>query len=46
MQEKYTKLKDKDPNPFIDATGCFTEADIQEAMFHALLDEQHAATQK
>ena len=46
MQEKYAKLKDKDPNPFIDATGCFIEADIQEAMFHALLDEQRAAIQK
>jgi metallo-beta-lactamase class B len=43
MQEKYVKLSKKGPNPFIDAAGCFAEADIQEAMFHALLDEQRQA---
>ena len=40
MQEKYAKLAKSSSSPFIDAAGCFTEADIQEAMFHALLDEQ------
>jgi len=39
MQEKYARLSDNGPNPFIDATGCFAEADIEEAMFHAIMDE-------
>jgi len=43
MQEKYAKLAKGSANPFIDAAGCFIEADIQEAMFHALLDEQQKA---
>jgi len=43
MQEKYAKLKSNGPNPFIDRAGCFDEADIQEAMFHAILDEQRLA---
>ena len=40
MQEKYAKLQKGDPNPFIDRAGCKYEVDIEEAMFHALLDEQ------
>jgi metallo-beta-lactamase class B len=40
MQEKYAKLKDGSRNPFIDPDGCTYEVDIEEAMFHALLDEQ------
>ena len=40
MQEKYAKLKRGGPNPFIDAAGCSIEADMEEAMFRALLDEQ------
>jgi metallo-beta-lactamase class B len=40
MQEKYEKLKDGPRNPFIDPDGCTYEVDIEEAMFHALLDEQ------
>lgn len=40
MQEKYARLRPGGPNPFIDKEGCTTEADIQEAMFHAILDEQ------
>ena len=43
MQEKYAKLRNKGSNPFIDPAGCFAEADIEEAMFHALLDEQNQA---
>ena len=43
MQEKYAKLSQNGPNPFIDAPGCFAEADIEEAMFRALLDEQRQA---
>ncbi|MGA7792251.1 MAG: subclass B3 metallo-beta-lactamase [Candidatus Acidiferrales bacterium] len=40
MQEKYAKLHDGARNPFIDPDGCTYEVDIEEAMFHALLDEQ------
>lgn len=43
MQEKHARLESKGPNPFIDAAGCFTEADVEEAMFRALLNEQRAA---
>lgn len=44
MQEKYAGLTNEGSNPFIDAAGCFTEADIEEAMFHGLLEEQRQAT--
>jgi metallo-beta-lactamase class B len=40
MQAKYAKLKANGPNPFVDAAGCQVETDIEEAMFHAILDEQ------
>jgi hypothetical protein len=40
MQEKYAKLQKGGVNPFIDAAGCNVEADIEEAMFHAILNEQ------
>jgi metallo-beta-lactamase class B len=40
MQEKYAKLQKGAPNPFIDRAGCRNEADIEEAMFRALVDEQ------
>jgi len=43
MQEKYAKLRNGGPNPFIDPATCTLEADIQEAMFHAILAEQQAA---
>ena len=43
MQEKYMKRQTGGLNPFIDAPGCTLEADIQEAMFHAILAEQKAA---
>jgi metallo-beta-lactamase class B len=43
MQEKYAKLKDGGPNPFIDPGSCTLEADVEEAMFHALLNEQQQA---
>jgi metallo-beta-lactamase class B len=46
MQEKYAKLQKGGPNPFIDAAGCRLEADIEEAMFHAILDEQQKAAQR
>jgi len=40
MLEKYARAKPGAPNPFIDPAGCTTEADIQEAMYHAILKEQ------
>jgi len=40
MQEKYAKLRSGGANPFIDPGGCRTEAEIQEAMFRAILAEQ------
>jgi metallo-beta-lactamase class B len=42
MLEKHARLQPGSPNPFIDKAGCTTEADIQEAMFHAILKEQTA----
>jgi metallo-beta-lactamase class B len=43
MQEKYAKLKQGGPNPFIDPAGYKIEMDIDEAMFHAVLDQQQKA---
>jgi metallo-beta-lactamase class B len=40
LEEKYAKLGTGARNSFIDPNGCTYEVDIQEAMFHALLDEQ------
>src|SRR5882724_6877601 len=40
MHEKYAKLQNGGPNPFIDPASCTLEADIQEAMFKAVLAEQ------
>src|SRR6516164_11387141 len=40
MLEKYAKLKDGAPNPFIDPASCTLEADVEDAMFHAILAEQ------
>src|SRR6202140_4520706 len=44
MQEKYAKLKQGGPNPFIDPAGYKIEMDIDEAMFHAVLDQQQKAS--
>jgi metallo-beta-lactamase class B len=43
MHEKYGKLQKGGPNPFIDPATCNLEADIQEAMFKAVLAEQRQA---
>jgi metallo-beta-lactamase class B len=43
MQEKFAKLKDGGVNPFIDPASCTLEADVQEAMFNAILAEQQKA---
>jgi len=40
MHAKHQKLQPGGANPFIDAANCRLEADIQEAMFRAALDEQ------
>ena len=40
MTEKYAKVRSGGPNPFIDPAGCHVEADIEEAMFRAILAEQ------
>jgi metallo-beta-lactamase class B len=40
MREKYAKLKEGAPNPFVDPASCTMEADVEEAMMHALLEEQ------
>jgi metallo-beta-lactamase class B len=42
MHAKYAKIQDG-ANPFIDKANCLAEADIQEAMYHAVLDEQQKA---
>jgi metallo-beta-lactamase class B len=46
MHEKYEKLKAGAPNPFIDAASCHHEADIEEAMFHAIVAEQEKAAKR
>jgi metallo-beta-lactamase class B len=43
MKEKYTTLQNRGMNPFVDKAGCTLEADIEEAMFHAILAEQKKA---
>jgi metallo-beta-lactamase class B len=40
MAEKYARLKPGAPNPFLDPAGCRVEADMEEAMFKAILAEQ------
>src|SRR5216117_4089937 len=45
MQEKYAKLQKGGRNPFIDPATCKLEADIQEAMFRAMLVEQKKPAQ-
>ena len=41
MLAKYEKLKSGGQNPFIDPATCNAETDIEEAMFKAILNEQH-----
>jgi metallo-beta-lactamase class B len=43
MHAKHAKLQSGGPNPFVDNANCNLEADIQEAMFRAALDEQQKA---
>jgi len=46
MQAKYAKLaaESRGANPFIDSANCNVETDIEETMFHAMLEEQKATT--
>jgi metallo-beta-lactamase class B len=43
MDAKYARLTAGNPNPFIDKANCLAEADIQEAMYHAVVAEQQKA---
>ena len=43
LARKYAKLKKGARNPFIDPAGCTYEVNVEEAMFHALLNEQQKA---
>ena len=43
MHDKYARLRNGGPNPFIDPDNCNLEADIQEAMFKAMLAEPSTA---
>jgi metallo-beta-lactamase class B len=42
MTTKYARVAPGAANPFIDTANCRREADIQEAMYHAVVDEQKA----
>ncbi len=44
MKEKYEKMVQGSPNPFVDTAGYKTELDIDEAMFHAVLGQQQKAS--
>ena len=43
MHEKHARLRSGGPNPFIDPANCNLEADIQEAMYKAMVAQQTAA---
>ena len=45
MHAKYAKLAAGAANPFVDRAHCLVEADIQAAMYHAVVDEQQKASQ-
>jgi metallo-beta-lactamase class B len=40
LKEKYAKIAQGGPNPYIDPAGYKTELDIDEAMFRAVLAQQ------
>jgi metallo-beta-lactamase class B len=46
MQEKFARAKSGGRNPFIDPETCTFEADIEEAMFRAILAEQQKAARQ
>lgn len=43
LAEKYARLQSGGPNPFVDPAGWKAELDLDEAMFHAVLDAQRKA---
>jgi len=43
MQDKYAKIRQGGQNPFVDPANCNTEAEMEEAMFRAILTEQQKA---
>jgi metallo-beta-lactamase class B len=43
MFEKYSNVQSGRPTPFIDRANCLAEADIQEAMYRAVVAEQEKA---
>jgi metallo-beta-lactamase class B len=45
MQEKHAKMREGGSNPFIEPATCMQEADVEEAMFNAILADQQAARQ-
>ena len=45
MHAGHARLQNGGPNPFIDAANCTLEADIQEAVYRATLDEQGKSAQ-
>jgi len=44
MHAKHARLKDGAPNPFIDKANCLREVQIQEAMYHAIVEEQKSTS--
>jgi metallo-beta-lactamase class B len=44
IQEKFAKVRPGGPNPFIDPAGCNVETDLEDSMFHAVLQEQEQAS--
>jgi hypothetical protein len=46
MAEKYAKLGKGGPNPYVDPAGYKAELDLDEAMYHAVLDAQTKAAVK
>ena len=46
MAEKYAKLGKGGPNPYVDPAGYQAELDLDEAMYHAVLDAQTKAAAK
>jgi metallo-beta-lactamase class B len=46
MAEKYPKVGKGGPNPYIDPAGYKAELDLDEAMYHAVLDAQTKAAGK
>lgn len=45
MAAKYARVKSGGPNPFVDPTNCWAEAEIQEAMLRAQIELQRKSAQ-